>query len=130
MSEPFEVVERLLETLNDHDLAAGRALYAQNARLVTATGQVVDLNGLDAILEHSFAAFPDLRIRLDRWATQDDTIFTEEVMTGTHDGPFAGLAPTGRQVQLPMVHITRVAAGRIVERVAFHDTAGILRQLS
>ena len=59
-----------------------------------------------------------------------DTVFTEEVMEGTHDGPFAGLPPTGKRVQLPMVHITRVAAGRIIERVAFHDTAGILRQLS
>jgi len=130
MGEPLEVVERLLETLNDHDLAAGRALYAPSPRLVMATGQILDLHGLDAMLQHSFTAFPDLRIRLDRWATNGDTVFTEEVMTGTHEGPFAGLSPTGRQIQLPMVHITRVAAGRIIERVAFHDTAGILRQLS
>lgn len=124
------MVERLLETLNDHDLAAGRALYAVGARLVTATGQVLDLDGLDRMLEHSFRAFPDLRIRLDRWAIDDDVVFTEEVMEATHNGPFAGLAPTGRHVRLPMVHVTRVAAGRITERVAYHDTAGILRQLS
>jgi hypothetical protein len=29
-----------------------------------------------------------------------------------------------------MVHITRVWESQIVERVAYHDTAGILRQLT
>ena len=29
-----------------------------------------------------------------------------------------------------MVHVTRVVEGRIVERVAYHDTAGIVRQLA
>ena len=129
MSDPRDVIERLLETLNDHDLIAGRALYAAGARLVTATGRVIDLDGLDQMLELSLLAFPDLRIRLDRWAVDGDTIFTEEVMEGTHNGAFAGLAATGRKIQLPMVHVTRVAAGRIVERIAYHDTAGILRQL-
>jgi hypothetical protein len=28
-----------------------------------------------------------------------------------------------------MTHITRVSKGLITERVAYHDTAGILRQL-
>jgi len=33
-------------------------------------------------------------------------------------------------VTLPMAHITRVVDDHIVERVAYHDTAGILRQLT
>ncbi|HUQ39938.1 MAG TPA: ester cyclase [Acidimicrobiales bacterium] len=129
MTEPRAVVERLVETLNDHDLAAGRALYAPGARLVAATGRVMDLDGLDTLLGASLQAFPDLRIRIERWAVDGDTVMTEEVMEGTHNGPFAGLPPTGRRVHLPMVHVTRVTSGHIVERIAYHDTAGILRQL-
>lgn len=130
MTEPRAVVERLVETINDHDLAAGRALYAPGARLVAATGRLMDLDGVDALLAASFAAFPDLRVCIERWAVDDETVMTEEVMEGTHDGAFAGLAPTGRRVHLPMVHVTRVTSGHIVERIAYHDTAGILRQLS
>ena len=127
--DPRAVVERLNETLNAHDLEAGRALYAEDARLIPATGRLMDLDGLCRMLEMSLTAFPDLEMQVQRWVVDGDTVVTEEVMVGTHKGPFAGLAPTGILVRLPMTHITRVSDGRIVERVAYHDTAGILRQL-
>jgi steroid delta-isomerase-like uncharacterized protein len=128
--DPRAVVERLNQTLNAHDIDAGRKLYADDAYLVPATGRRMDLDGLCHMLEMSIAAFPDLEMRVDRWVVDGDTVVTEEVMVGTHKGPFAGLAPTGILVKLPMTHITRVDNGVIVERIAYHDTAGILRQLS
>jgi steroid delta-isomerase-like uncharacterized protein len=127
--EPRAVVERLNETLNAHDVKAGRALYADDARLIPATGRAMDLDGLCLMLEMTLTAFPDLEMRVERWVVEGDTVVTEEVMVGTHMGPFAGLAPTGTGVRLPMTHITRVGRGLIVERIAYHDTAGILRQL-
>ena len=130
MGEAREVVTKLNETLNAHDVAAGRALYAEDARLLAASGHQLDLDGLDRMFTMSLEAFPDMRITVERWVEDGDTVVTEEVMEGTHKGLFAGLAPSGRQVRLPMTHITRVVDGRIVERVAYHDTAGILRQLS
>lgn len=129
MSDARRVIEQLVSTINAHDLAAGRALYAADVRAVTATGRHLDLDGLDAVLAATFDAFPDLRIEVQRWIVDGDVVATEEVMEGTHRGPFAGLAPTGRRVRLPMAHVNRVIGGRIVERVAYHDTAGILRQL-
>jgi steroid delta-isomerase-like uncharacterized protein len=129
VSDARRVIEELVSTINAHDLAAGRALYAGDVRAVTATGRHLDLDGLDAVLAATFDAFPDLRIEVQRWIVDGDVVATEEVMEGTHTGPFAGLAPTGRKVRLPMAHVNRVIGGRIVERVAYHDTAGILRQL-
>jgi ketosteroid isomerase-like protein len=117
-----EVVERLNETINAHDLAAGRALYAEDARLIPASGAPMDLDGLDNMLSASFALLPDLQMTVLRWVEAGDTVVTEEVMEATH--------ASGRRVQLPMAHITRVVDDRIVERVAYHDTAGILRQLT
>jgi steroid delta-isomerase-like uncharacterized protein len=125
-----DVVAQLNETLNAHDVAAGRALYGAEPLLRMASGHQVDLDGLDRLMTMTLAAFPDMRISVRRSLCDGDTVVSEEVMEGTHKGPFAGLAPTGRQVQLPMVHVTVVQDGRIVERTAYHDTAGILRQLS
>ena len=125
-----DVVAQLNETLNAHDVAAGRALYDEQPHLVMASGHELDLDGLDRMMEMTLKAFPDMRISVRRCLCEGDTVVSEEVMEGTHKGPFAGLAPTGRQVQLPMVHVTVVRDGRIVERTAYHDTAGILRQLS
>jgi steroid delta-isomerase-like uncharacterized protein len=127
---PREVLERLHETINARDPRGSRELFDPAARIVTATGRTVTLAGLGQILADTVAAFPDLEVRVERWIEQDEVVVTEEVMEGTHRGVFAGLSPTGRRVRLPICHVTRIVDGRIVERVAYHDTAGILRQLN
>jgi steroid delta-isomerase-like uncharacterized protein len=129
MARPRAVVEELIDAINAHDVAASRRLYATNVRAVAATGRHLDVGGLDHMLEATVTAFPDAHVEVIRWVIDGETVVTEEVLQGTHRGPFAGLEPTGRRVRLPMLHVTRVRDGRIVERVAYHDTAGILRQL-
>lgn len=128
-NSPRDVVERLTQTINDHDPVAGAVLFHPEAHLVSAGGRVLSLAGLGTLLTDSLRAFPDLQVAVTRWVVDGNVVATEELMEGTHDGPFAGLSATGRKVRLPMVHVTRVDDGRIVERIAYHDTAGILRQL-
>jgi predicted ester cyclase len=127
--DPRRVIERLNDTINARDVAGGRELFAPDARVVTATGRVLNLYGLGQLLLDRSSAFPDMKVRIERWVLDGDVVVTEEVLEGTHDGEFAGLSPTGRRVELRMCHVTRVVDGRIVERIAYHDTAGILRQL-
>lgn len=127
---PREVLEQLHETINRHDPTGGRDLFHPDAKIVAATGRVMTLAGLARLLSDTVAAFPDLVVTVERWIEQGDVVVTQEVMEGTHDGTFAGLAPTGRPVKLPICHVTRVVDGKIVERTAYHDTAGILRQLA
>jgi steroid delta-isomerase-like uncharacterized protein len=127
---PREVLEQLHDTINRHDPLGGRDLFHPEARIVAATGRVMTLGGLSRLLSDTATSFPDLVVRVERWVEQGDVVVTEEVMEGTHRGAFAGLAPTGRRVKLPICHVTRVVEGKIVERIAYHDTAGILRQLA
>jgi len=124
------VVDELNRALNDHDVQGGRGLYADDPRLVMASGHELDLDGLDRLTKMTITAFPDMHIDVRRCLVDGDTVITEEVLEGTHQGPFAGIAPTGRRISLPIVHVTVVRDGRIVERTAYHDTAGILRQLN
>ncbi len=127
---PREVLEQLHETINSHDPIAGRTLFHPDARIVAGSGRVMTLAGLGRLLADTLEAFPDVKVRVERWVVEGDIVVTEEVMEGTHDGMFAGLAPTGRAVTLPLCHVTRVVDGLIVERVTYQDTAGILRQLA
>jgi steroid delta-isomerase-like uncharacterized protein len=128
--EARAVVERLNETINAHDPARGRDLFASSARFVTATGRTLNVAGMAQLLVDTASAFPDFTVRVDRWIVDGDTVVTEEVLEGTQSGEFGGLSATGRTVRLRMCHVTRVVDGRIVERVAYHDSAGVLRQLA
>jgi steroid delta-isomerase-like uncharacterized protein len=129
MTEPREVVEQLLAAINAHDLPACARLMADDARLVAATGRVLDLGGMGRLLAGTYRALPDASVRVERWVVEGDIVVTEEVLEGTHEGTFAGLPASGRRLAIPMVHVTRVSGDRIVERVTYHDTAAVLRQL-
>src|SRR3954464_8017232 len=123
------VVEQLIAAINAHDLPGFWTLFSEDARLVAATGRVLDREGMGRLLQGTLRALPDASGRVDRWIIDGEMVVTEEVLAGTHQGPFAGLAASGKRVEIPMVHVTRVCDGRIVERVTYHDTAAILRQL-
>ena len=129
MPGPRQVVEQLLAAINAHDLPACASLISDDARLVAATGRVLDLGGMARLLASTYRALPDATVTVARWVVEGDIVVTEEVLEGTHEGTFAGLTESGRRLAIPMVHVTRVSDGRIVERVTYHDTAAVLRQL-
>ena len=129
MADPRSIVEQLVLSMNNRDYDAARQLFATNCRVVTATGRVLDVDGQFDLLAHTVGAFPDVQISVQRWVVDAETVVTEELFEGTHKGLFAGLAPTGRRVRIPVVHVSQIAGGRIVDRVAYHDSAAILRQL-
>ena len=57
--------------------AAGRKLFADDARFVTATGRVLNLAGMGQLLGDTVAAFPDMRMRIDRWVVDGDTVVVD-----------------------------------------------------
>jgi predicted ester cyclase len=48
---------------------------------------------------------------------------------GTHNGPFLGVAPTGRPVTYSGIIIWRLADGKIAEEWTSWDALGVLQQL-
>lgn len=129
-TEPRAVVEALLDALNAHDGPASRALFAPDAVVISAAGRATDLEGMDRMHASTLRAFPDLQLRVLRWVVDGDTVVTEEVMEGTHQGAIGDFPATGRLVALRMVHVTRVVEGLVAERISYHDTASLLAQLA
>ncbi len=50
-------------------------------------------------------------------------------VTGTHQGDFAGIPPTGRRVDYHACEIFQIRVGKIVRARTYLDTGTILRQL-
>jgi steroid delta-isomerase-like uncharacterized protein len=75
------------------------------------------------------AAFPDLTIKPEHVLATDDEIALAYTITGTQQGPFLGVAPTGRRISARGMQIARFEAGKIVERWGSSDQLGILQQL-
>ena len=50
-------------------------------------------------------------------------------ITGTHQGAFQGLPPTGKQITMSGIEIVRLVDGKAVERWGELDNLGLLQQL-
>ena len=75
------------------------------------------------------AAFPDIHETVEDIIAEGDTVVTRTTWRGTHQGAFLGIAPTGKQVSVSGIDISRVAFGKFVEHWQSADNLGLLQQL-
>ena len=75
------------------------------------------------------AGFPDLHFTVEQLIADGDRVVSYSRMRGTHTGMWLGLAPTGREVSLPMIVIQRIAGGKIAEDWVLVESLGFYQQL-
>jgi predicted ester cyclase len=75
------------------------------------------------------AAFPDLRLMILDMVAEYDRVVFRFVANGTHEGPFMGVAPTGKRVKVDGIVIDHVRDGKTFERWVQYDGLGLMRQL-
>lgn len=111
-----------LDSCNRHDLAAIGSFLAPAVRRAHLPG------GADAWLSELadlFHAFPDWRWRRIQLVVEDDRIAAHVRASGTHTGPFRGVAATRRHVNIAEFAIYRVVGGRIVEASGVSEDLGL-----
>ena len=88
--------------------------------------------GIEAFRRHAESvprAFPDVHFDIEDVIAEDDRVMVRIVLSGTHEGPFLGVEPTGEEIAMSAIVVYRFEDGKIVERWSEGDIAGLLRQL-
>jgi steroid delta-isomerase-like uncharacterized protein len=75
------------------------------------------------------SAFPDSKNTIEDMLAEGDRVAWRWSSTGTHQGPFFGVPPTGKQVSVTGTNIVRIAEGRIVELWQSWDALGLMQQI-
>ena len=75
------------------------------------------------------SAFPDLHIQVDEMIAADNKIVTRVTITGTHQGTFMNIPPTGNKISYKAIDIFRLANGKVVEHWGIGDNAKMIEQL-
>jgi predicted ester cyclase len=120
------------EVINRRNPAALRDILAAEVVHHAAGGypDVMDANGVSAMMGDFLAAFPDLRYAFDDFIVRGDRVVERYTATGTQRGPLGDLPPSGRTATWTGINIFRVACGRIVEVWSEVDAVGRRRQLT
>jgi predicted ester cyclase len=87
------------------------------------------IDGLRAAFRQFRVTFPDLHVTLDEVLAEGALVAARWTATGTHDGPFAGIEPTGRRVTWGGTDVYRLAEGRVVEWWRNDDFVWLLHQV-
>ena len=74
-------------------------------------------------------AFPDLHITVEDLIAEGDKVVVRNTVTGTHQGEYMGLPPTGKSITYNEIFICRFASGRIAETWGVVDVLSQMRQL-
>jgi predicted ester cyclase len=85
--------------------------------------------GFRAFVQKYLTGFPDGRIIVDDQILEGDSVATRWTGRGTHTGEIAGIAPTGKQVTISGLTISRLEGGMVIEDWTTWNTLGMLVQL-
>jgi predicted ester cyclase len=86
-------------------------------------------NGLRTQLERLVQAFPDGHVGVDDQFCEGDVVTSRWTFSGTQTGELAGIAPTGKQVTVAGMTISRVDGDVVAEEWTSWDRLGMLVQL-
>lgn len=86
-------------------------------------------DGFRANIQKYIAGFSDARITVEDQIGEDDKVATRWSGRGTHSGEIAGIAPTGKEVTVTGLTLSRLEGGQVVEEWTTWDTLGMLVQL-
>jgi predicted ester cyclase len=76
-----------------------------------------------------YKGFPDGQHFLDFYQVEGGRILSVGRFTGTHQDEFMGAQPSGRHIEMGVMHLDRVINNKIVEHTAAADLLGLLHQI-
>ncbi|MCV2874110.1 ester cyclase [Defluviimonas sp. WL0050] len=125
-----DFVSRFETVLNGHDLTGSADLFtADFVDHAPWPGQSPDAAGFAAGLGEMIAAFPDLRVDVQRTVAEGDMLTTHFFLSGSQLGEFMGSPASGKTFNVEAIDILRMRDGRIVEHWGVIDAAAMAEQL-
>ena len=123
------LVRRAFDALNQRNWASFYELVAPEIALHNASTTILGLEAYKQFLSVYYTAYPDLHFNVEDPIAEGDTVVTRYTAQGTHQGDLMGIAPTGKQVSVTNILITRIANDKAVEQWLNFDALGMLQQL-
>ena len=118
-----------LEELDKNLTAIDTFLSPNCLAHLPGNSEPTDREGFKQFVTLLYTAFPDLQHKVEDQIAENDKVVSLVTACGTRQGDFQGIPPTGKQVIIADIIITRIQTGKAVELWAQFDALGLLQQL-
>ncbi|HXW47527.1 MAG TPA: ester cyclase [Streptosporangiaceae bacterium] len=106
------------------EVAMADDLFSESLR---ENGVLVGIDGAKSRSLDRLRGFPDLVTSIEDMFAAGDRLAIRLVWRGTHSGPYAGVEPTGKTVEVGYIAIWRFSYGRVAEIWATQDQLSLPR---
>ena len=125
-----EKVRRIVEqAINKGEMDVVDEVISENYIYHVPDNEVVGPDGFKLYVAMMRAALPDLQMTINAMVAEGDLVASRFTITGTHQGHFMGVAPTGNKVTISEAIFIRFEEGKEVEAWPYTDTFSIYQQL-
>jgi steroid delta-isomerase-like uncharacterized protein len=125
-----ELARWSFEMLNTHDVSVLRQFWTDETveRFPDRTRRGPD--EMAAYFQEVFDALPDFHMEVIHVTEQDDHVFVQWKLTGTHSGAtYQGIEPTGRRIELDGIDHFVIRDGKVASNFVVFDQMQFARQL-
>jgi steroid delta-isomerase-like uncharacterized protein len=113
---------------NRHDVEATIATF--HSPRYEVNGQVVDgEEPVRELLQGLMDGFPDFNAEIEKLHHADEAVFGEARITGTHNGEWNGIPPTGKPVDARIGTVFEFDGDRLLCEKVYWDVATVLQQI-
>lgn len=116
--------------INTNDLVLAQELVSDKASFYTPASPVPLYGGKGylSVVDWMRTGFSDVQWKLEEMVASEDKVAVRWTLTGTHDGEFLGILPTGNKISVCVMNFYYFdGSGKIVNDVAAEGMIGILR---
>ncbi len=127
-----QTMKKFMTSINSNDKALAEELIAAEAEFTTPVSEKPLYGGAGylSVVDLMRKSFSDIRWEMVDMAAEDDKVAVSWICSGTHDGDFMGLAPTGKRFSFSVMNFYYFNAdGKIINDVAAEGLIGLFRAL-
>ena len=123
----LQLMERFVEFINTSNEQLAQELVSSDATF-NVPGLPEPMRGPGgylAIIGMMRNGFPDIQWSLEDKVVEENKVAARFIMTGTHNGIFYDVLPTGKVIKVQPINFYRVSNGQIVEEYGQPDMLGL-----
>ena len=125
------LMNRFLEFINTANEKLAQEIISPDA-IFYVPGQTEPMKGVDgylAIVGMMRSGFPDIQWKIEEMVSEEDKVAVRYTMTGTHQGAFFGIPPTGKSIKVQAINFYRISDNQFIEENGLPDMLSLLQQI-
>jgi steroid delta-isomerase-like uncharacterized protein len=130
--ENIATIKRMIQAFNDRDLTVAPQVVTPGFVRHDLAGALKDTKGreeLSDFFQQALKAIPDAQVKMEDIFATENRAAGRGTFTGTHQGEFLGIPPTGKKVKFSAINLYNFEDGKVAAIWQLIDAAGFLRQI-